>query len=336
MLKVGGVPLATAAAIWEPIISKAPWLRRLTRWVDAVPHPNLAIEFNPVKLSAVRWSKSRTIADCASEALPPDALVPSALEGNCKNSAAIAEALTGLLRQINAKADEDVALLLPDPVIRVFLQQFEDFPRSPREALPLLRWKLKKSLPFDTEQSVISYMCQAPAGTAAVPVVVAVAQRSVVREYETLLEAAGLRCGVLLSPTLAAVALLQGAQATLLARVCGTMLTTAIVQSARLHVYHCTELPMSAAELSPQILLEEIFPVVAYYQDTTQDTIKEVRLAGLGDRVLEFVEPLERELGCPVKSLLPAALADGHLRDAGRILVDREMEAMAGWMLNDE
>jgi len=40
--------------------------------------------------------------------------------------------------------DEDVAMILPDPVIRVFVQHFEEFPRSPQEAIPMLRWKLKK------------------------------------------------------------------------------------------------------------------------------------------------------------------------------------------------
>ena len=41
--------------------------------------------------------------------------------------------------------DEDVALILPDPVIRVFVQHFDEFPRSAQEAEPMLRWKLKRA-----------------------------------------------------------------------------------------------------------------------------------------------------------------------------------------------
>src|SRR5439155_20376008 len=44
---------------------------------------------------------------------------------------------------------EEAALILPDPVIRVFVQQFEDFLRPSEEAIPLLCWKLKKSEPVE-------------------------------------------------------------------------------------------------------------------------------------------------------------------------------------------
>src|SRR2546429_3733646 len=44
----------------------------------------------------------------------------------------------------------------------VFVQHFEDFPRSSAEALPLLRWRLRKSVPFDLEEMLVSYTRQAP------------------------------------------------------------------------------------------------------------------------------------------------------------------------------
>jgi len=53
-------------------------------------------------------------------------------------------------------------MILPDTVIRVFVQHFEEFPRSAAEAEPMLRWKLKKSVPFEADETVISYMRQAP------------------------------------------------------------------------------------------------------------------------------------------------------------------------------
>src|SRR3989442_8355261 len=47
----------------------------------------------------------------------------------------------------------------------LFVQHFEDFPRSAAEAVPMLRWKLKKSVPFEADETLISYMRQAPRET---------------------------------------------------------------------------------------------------------------------------------------------------------------------------
>ena len=325
--------MSTAATLVHGL-SQVPLVRRFSNWIAGVPHPHLAIEFDSDKISAVRWTKAGTFVDSACELLPGGVLIPSAVDTNCKETLAVAKSLAAVVKRLNAH-DEDVTLLLPDTVIRVSLQQFEHFPRSTREAMPMLRWKLRKSLPFDAEQTVLSFMQQSHPGNGA-PVVVAVASQNVVREYETLLESVGLRCGVVLSSSLAAVALLQGKQAALLARASHNTLTTAIVQSGKLLFYRCTELPRDVRDLSPQELLHEIFPVAVYYQDTWRDTINHVRLAGLGDRLKEFGACLEKELGCPVKSLLSTALADGHLPMSAKILVDHDMDAMAGWMLNED
>ena len=184
--------------------------------------------------------------------------------------------------RLHAK-DEDVALLLPDPVIRVFVQHFDQFPRSPQEAIPMLRWKLKKSVPFEADETVISYMRQAPREDG-VDVVTALARLRIVREYEALAEAVGLNPGVVMSSSLAAITLLDDHHATLLARVSGPALTTAIVRDGVLCGYRCTEFPAHGIALTPQMLLEEIFPVAAYYQDTWREGIQSVRVAGLGSR----------------------------------------------------
>jgi type IV pilus assembly protein PilM len=74
---------------------------------------------------------------------------------------------------------------LPDSVIRVFVLHFDVFPRKPEEAIPILRWRLKKSVPFEAEETLISYMRQAPREDG-VDIVTALARLRIVREYETL------------------------------------------------------------------------------------------------------------------------------------------------------
>src|SRR5882762_6544832 len=85
---------------------------------------------------------------------------------------------------------------------------FEDFPRSAAEAVPMLRWKLKKSVPFEADETLISYMRQAPRETG-IDVVTALARLRIIKEYESLAEGIGLHPGVVLSSSLAAISLVE-------------------------------------------------------------------------------------------------------------------------------
>jgi type IV pilus assembly protein PilM len=313
-------------------IYKSDLVRRVARWMDAIPHPHLAVEITPDKISGARWSRAGSLETYAVEPLRPGALVPSAVETNVVDGPASKKAISAVCSELRAK-DESVALILPDPVIRVFVQHFEDFPRSKAEAEPMLRWKLKKSVPFEVDETLISYMRQAPR-EAGVDVVTALARLRIVREYEALVEGCGLHAGVVLSSSLAAVSLLEGTKPTLLARVSGVALTTAIVREGVLCGYRCTELPAHGAALTPHMLLEDIFPVAAYYQDTWGEGIQSVRVAGLGTRLTEFVPPLEEEFHCEVHSLLQNAVSDGRIPSEARPLAERELDGLVGWMMH--
>jgi type IV pilus assembly protein PilM len=323
--------LSSSAAIREGIY-KVDAVRRLLRWLDATPHPALAIEISPERIAGVRYGRSGTHVSYDIEELPKGAIVASAIESNIQNAAAVKAAVASVCQTIGAK-DEAAALLVPDPVIRVFVQHFDEFPRSNEEAVPMLRWKLKKSVPFEVDETLLSYMRQAPKAEG-VDVVTAIARLRIIKEYEALLEEASLQPGVVMSTTLAAVSLLEDQKPTLLARVAGTSLTTAIVREGVLAGYRCTELPVHTESLTPHLLLEEIYPLAAYYQDTWQEGIQAVRVAGLGNRLPEFVKPLEDEFKCPVLSLLSAAISDGNLKAEARPLADHELEGLVGWMLH--
>jgi type IV pilus assembly protein PilM len=307
-------------------------VRRLTRWLDATPHPGLAIEISPERVSAARFTRAGSVEGFAVENLPLGAVVPSAIETNLVNVAAVKTALTNLAATLKM-GDEDAALLVPDPVIRVFVQHFDDFPRSQEEAIPMLRWKLKKSVPFEVDETLLSYMRQ-PSRGEGVDVVTAIARLRIIKEFESLLESIAVRPGVVLSSTLAAISLLEDHRPTLLARLSGTSLTTAIVRAGVLAGYRCTELPATAAQITPQMLLEEVFPLAAYYQDTWQEGIQAVRVAGLFRRLPEFVRPLQDEFQCDVGSLLSSAISEGRLHNDVRPLAERELEGLVGWMMH--
>lgn len=321
----------SSATAFRQGIYQFEWARGMARWLDALPHISLALEVGPERVAAARWGRAGSLDGYAVESLPAGALAPSAVETNLVNAAVVKAAVANVCDRLRAR-DEDVAMILPDTVIRVFVQHFEEFPRSAAEAEPMLRWKLKKSVPFEADETVISYMRQAPRESG-LDVVTALARLRIIREYESLVDGLSLYPGVVLSSSLAAIALLDDEKPTLLARISGCCLTTAIVRGGILCGYRCTDLPALGAGLTPQMLLEEIFPVAAYYQDTWQETIRSVRVAGLGSRLPEFVKPIEDEFHCEVRSLLGSAVSEGRINEDALPLADRDLEGLVGWVL---
>jgi len=327
------MPIATSStATFRQGIYKSALVRKVTRWLDASAHPPLALEIALDRVAGARWTRHGSLDHYAVEELPDGALVPSAVEANIVNADAVKSAVTSVFRSLGAH-DESIALILPDPVIRVFLQHFDQFPRNPLEAFPMLRWKLKKSVPFEADETLISYMRQAPQEDG-VDVVTALARLRIIREYEVLAESAGLHPGVVLNSSLAAVALLEEHRPILLARVSGSSLTTAIVREGVLRGYRCTELPARGKDLTPEMLLEEIYPVAAYYQDTWHEGVQSVRVAGLGGRLQEFMRPLEDEFHCEVRSLMQVAAADPRVPDDMKPLAERDLDGLVGWVLH--
>jgi type IV pilus assembly protein PilM len=307
-------------------------VRRFAQWLNVAPHPLIACEIAARYIAAARWNRAGNNIDClAVEPVPPGAIKPNAVETNLANPTEVRSAMEKVFARLHAKT-RDVALFLPDPVIRVFVLHFDAFPRSASEALPLLRWRLKKSVPFETDETVVSFMRQAPREQG-VDVVTALARLRIVREYEQLLESISMSPGVVMSSTLAALPLIGDRTPALLARVSGRAMTAAIVRDGILCGYRCVDLPADESEITAQALLDEIYPLAAYYQDSWREGITMVGLAGLTGRIEEFREPLERELHCPVGGLLSAAASEGHVSSALRPLVERELDALVGWSL---
>ena len=306
-----------------------PLPRRVMGWLDAIPHPAMAIEISESSVAAIRWPQH------AIEPLAAGAVAPSPVEMNLADASAVGAAVRRVLDRMPGRGP-DVALLIPDQVVRVFLLHFETLPRRSEEAIPLLRWRLKKSVPFDVEDTVVSYLAQPgpPDGPARVEVLTAVARQGVVRQYEEAVEGAGLKPGVVMSSTLATLSYFDDDRPTLLARLIGRTLTTVIVRGPSLCVYRCTEMPAAADALAPQSLLDEIYPAVAYYQDTWRGNVETVCLAGLGDRFEDFRRAVETELRVSVSRLTPSAVLGEPLSGVARATVDRHLDALIGWTRN--
>ena len=306
-------------------------VRRIERWLTALPHPSLVVEIAAEHVAAARWGKIRgSLEAFAVEPLPYGAVVPSPVEPNVAQPDEVRSALRKVFSRVPAAPG--LALLIPDPVVRVFILPFENLPRRSDEALPLLRWRLKKSVPFDMDETVVSWMRQS-GRDGNLEVVTAVARQRIVREYEEIVKSLGAASGIVLSSTVATLPFLEERGATLLVRMCGKALTTVIVQGASLCVYRSSDMPADSSALDPQAMLDEIFPAIAYFQDTWGGTIDRARVAGLGVRQQIFQRALAEELKCSVGLLSEsddARVLDSKAKD----LMTQNLDGLVGWTLN--
>ena len=294
-----------------------------------MPHPATVLEIAATHVAAAKWGHGGThLSAFGAESLPDGAIIPSATQQNVLDQDVVRSAVRSVLSRVPVQGQE-VALLVPDAVIRVFILPFETFPRRADEARPLLRWRLKKSLPFDAEEAVISWMGQT-GREGKIEIVAAVARQRVTREYESVVESQGIFAGVVQSSTLATLPLLHPSAATLLARMSGHNLTTAIVRGETLSVYRSTELGTETDVLKPQSVFDEVFPAIAFYQDTWGDKVEQLRVAGFGVGEEGLREMLGREIGCPAEALA----ASGEFSAEARSLLAQGLESLVGWQLN--
>ncbi len=307
-------------------------VRRFDHWLHAMPHPSVVVEVAAEHVAVARWGSKRGHLDgVAVESLPAGSVMPSPIETNVTQPEAVRAALRRTFNRVPA-GGAPIALLIPDQVVRVFILPFDDLPRRSNEALPLLRWRLKKSVPFDVDETVVAWMRQA-ARDESLEVVTSVARQKIVREYEELIEPLGVTSSVVLSSTLATLPLVEERGATLLVRLSGRTLTTVITRGVSLCVYRSTEMRTDAATLEPQAVLDEVFPAVAYYQDTWNDSIDRARITGFGEREPLFGKAIAEELRIVTG---PMSDADGavSLEGPASDLVSHGLDALVGWMLN--
>jgi type IV pilus assembly protein PilM len=302
----------------------------LSRWLEVMPHPEPVIEIGPNQIAVARWNGEQ-VESHASESLDAGAVMPSPVETNITQPDGVRRALQRALSRAGDLSGH-AALLVPDPVVRVFILPFDDLPRRPEEALPLLRWRLKKSVPFDVEETVVSWSRQT-ARHGSLEVVAAVARQSVVREYEALVEGFGIQPIVVLSSTLASLPLVGETGSTLLMRLSGRTLTTAVVRESTLCLYRSTEMPTGANQLDPKWVLEEIFPATAYYQDVWGGSIDRALLAGFQSGHEVFEAAVENDLKIATRQLSAGEGASG-LHQSAHGLMKQGLDPLVGWMAN--
>src|ERR1700744_2947095 len=270
--------------------------------------PRLACEITSAGVVAARPGEAEQEIISGFAALRPGVLAAGLQTPNFSDRAAVAAALRQALDEISIK-ESQVTVVIPDAAVRVLLLNFDVLPANPAEALPIIRFRLRKLVPFEVEDAAVSYQIM-PGKPGLVRVIVAVSPAAILAEYESAVREAGYEPGVGLPSTMAALAAVSSEEPALVINRNGSSVTTAITRQNELLLHRTLELtekewtPQENSFHSAEELQQSVTVAVAYFEDTLNAPPRQLLCCGLGGP-----EELIRLLGderIPVRDLVPA------------------------------
>jgi type IV pilus assembly protein PilM len=270
--------------------------------------PKLACEIASDRILAGRIADDGNgLEACSARELAPGSVVPDLVENNLRQVEAVRTAIEEALGGVGARS-KDVIAIVPDATVRVVLLEFDTLPSDAEEAAGVVRFRLKKSLPFDVDKAKVSYHAQkTPEG---VKVVAAVALASVIEDYENAFREAGFNPGVVLPSMLAALGAADGKRPTLVVKVDTRTTSIAILNEGQLQLFRTLE-NARGVTISGEQLAEEVYPSVVFFQDTYHLNIEKIYVSGLADAGTA-VPALRAQTGAEVQELVaPSMLGAG-------------------------
>ena len=241
--------------------------------------PPAAVELVPEGVLAAALPGKAEPAVFAFAALRPGSLVPGISESNVRAPELVAEAIRVALGDVSPRT-RSVTVVIPDTAVRVFVLDFDSLPDQADEMISVLRFRLRKMVPFEVEHAGVSYQVLAQAQDEC-RVLTAVMPGPILQEYETAARAAGYEPGVVMPSSLAALAAIESQEPLLAACLSGVSLTTLITHGEDLLLYRTLDLPEDPAQRLKEVQ-RDIAVAAAYYEDKLAVRPRQLRYGGIG------------------------------------------------------
>lgn len=264
--------------------------RSITRMITDPP-PQHIFEFSDAGIAFAQGELT------GFEGLPEGALEVSPLEDNLKQPDVILRAVEKIAPAGSHRKRRPAAVILPDYAARVSVLDFDSFPTAAEEQAQLVRFRVKKTVPFDIDSAAVSYFAQ-PAAGKRVEVVAVTVPIEILAKYEALFRQAQFHPGEVTTATLAALNLYRDPEVAVLAKLAGRILTVAVVAQGRLKLFRC----LSLEEASEEEILAVLHPTFAYVEDELGVKVAKLVLCGFDHPPagLEVAaEPLRSRFGVP-------------------------------------
>ena len=267
------------------------------------PRLRVACEITTDRIVTARAGEGGKNLEAASAtALPEGALTPGLQQANI----VAREALVSRLRDslgVLAGRSRDICLVIPDATTRVMLIEVETLPEKALDADAVVRFRLKKSLPFDVDQAAVSFDRQGTANP--VKVVAAVTPRAVLAEYESAVREAGYNPGSVLPSMLATLGVVDASRPTMVIKVEHGTTTFAIVDQNRLLLYR--SLDNGGGAVTGESLVDDVNTSLVYFEDRYNVGVDRVLVTGV-QSAQSLQEALNGSGGIHVEELVSSAM----------------------------
>jgi type IV pilus assembly protein PilM len=210
------------------------------------------------------------------------------------------------------------ALVIPDYAVRMAILDFEEFPTREEDRLSLLRFRLRKTVPFHIEEARLAYSIQDSRPGHFEILAVAIAN-PILHEYESIFVEAGHRVGLVVPSLIAALPFCETATEgiTLLAKCAGSTLSIGLIEQGNLRLVRCIDLSTQDQAAQESETRRAAFPVLqqtlAFAEDQLEQKVNRALLCGFGTDTGAIGEQMEQEFGIPytlVNSRFGPALAE--------------------------
>ncbi|HEY2017875.1 MAG TPA: hypothetical protein VGH38_30435 [Bryobacteraceae bacterium] len=262
------------------------------------PPPGMAFEVSEAGIAAARIGAR---AELDFQPLKSGTLQVSPLKENVLDPDEFTAAVRALSATQLGRKRKDVTLILPDFSTRMAVLDFDNFPSDEKEQSALVRFRLKRSIPFDVESAALSYWPQA-ANNKRVEVVVVVAPLEIVARYEAPFRVVGMVPGLVTTSSIAALELAPDTGLNVLAKLTGHVLTVVVRESGVLKLVRCLELPSTELPDIAAVLL----PTFVYVEDNFGRRAERLILCGFGGQMAEAEHRFHEELSVEVEPLRSA------------------------------
>ena len=263
------------------------------------PPPEFAFEISATGIAMSR-TKPPSVVQWAD--LPPGALEPSPVKDNMLDTVAFAQAVARLVPASSKRGRRGAALVLPANAVRLAVLDFETLPDKLEEREALIRFRLKKTLPFDVEEAALSWFLQVGGKETGHKVVAAVAPAEIVVRYETAFRAAGLHPGLVTCTPLALMDLLPASGYFLVAHRTSDALTVLALRDGMLILARTLELVPNTPDPLEEISTD-IYPTLVFLEDQAGGRPDRLLLLGFGSESEAAATRLSIELEIPADSI---------------------------------
>lgn len=233
------------------------------------------------------------------EPLPEGALRVSPLEDNLLRPEAATQILQRIAPVTGSRKRRPAALILPDFAARVSVLDFDAFPAAAEEQASLVRFRVKKTVPFDLDSAAVSFWAQPSAqGGKKVEVTAVTVALEILARYEALFRNSNFHPGEVTTASLAALNLCHGEGVVVLAKLAGKTLTVVVMTSGRLKLFRC----LALEDGSEEELLSVLYPTFAFVEDELAQQVRKLILCGFAAVPAGLkmeVEPLQSRFGTP-------------------------------------